>query len=52
MVKKENKRVAITIDPATAKIADEIATMYGFTYTELFKWLVVDFHFSTLKKER
>lgn len=50
MVRKDNKRVMITIQPNTLEKAQEICRIYDMTFTELFKMLVADFHQERISK--
>lgn len=50
MVRKDNKRVMITIQPNTLEKAQEICLIYDMTFTELFKMLVADFHQERISK--
>lgn len=49
MVKQDNKRVMITVQPNTDKKARELCAYYDMTYTELFKMMVAVFHQERIK---
>ena len=50
MVKKENKRVMITMSPKTSDKVKELCNMYDMTVTELFKMMVGVFHQERISK--
>lgn len=50
MVKPQNKRVMITVQPNTAEKAKDLCSLYDMTLTELFKMMVAVFHQERMNK--
>lgn len=50
MVKSDNKRVMITVQPNTYIKVKELCSFYDMTITELFKVMVADFHQERMNK--
>lgn len=44
MVKKENKRVMVTLAPSSLEKLDYLSKIYDMSYSDIVKMCLVDFH--------